>query len=360
MDHHHHNHSSPQIQHIRASLRQPNTAKIRLTKIPILSSPSVASPADTTIASPPCAASAMFGGGGGGSVYWGRRGRKSNGIVVIFAWVSVNPADLRSLVELYSSLGWNPLVCHADFLTAFYPERAMSLAFLLLSELVQEIRIRPCPVVFVALSGGSKACMFKVFQIIQGSCEGHLNLDESRLVGNCFSGHIYDSSPVDFTSDWAVRSALPSIQKMPGPSKLMSWFTRGVTSGLDGLYLTRFEHQRTQYWQTLYSSVELGAPYLILYSTNDELVPCDVINGFGHQLQVLGADVALVKWNASPHLGLSLQTSSSPVHHCRNHSSREGHISLSPKNAATRRRIKNEWHACSNIRLSMRPPERSS
>ncbi|CAN1278518.1 hypothetical protein LINPERPRIM_LOCUS16651 [Linum perenne] len=79
--------------------------------------------------------------------------------------------------------------------------------------------------------------------------------DESRLVGNCFSGHIYDSSPVDFTSDWAVRSALPSIQKMPGPSKLMSWFTRGVTSGLDGLYLTRFEHQRTQYWQTLYSSV---------------------------------------------------------------------------------------------------------
>ncbi|CAN1272253.1 CUL1 [Linum perenne] len=50
----------------------------------------------------------------------------------------------------------------------------------------------------------------------------------------------------------------------------MSWFTRGVTSGLNA---------------------------------NDELVPCDVINGFGHQVQVLGADVALMKWNASPHLG---------------------------------------------------------
>ncbi|CAN0846575.1 hypothetical protein LINGRAHAP2_LOCUS4518 [Linum grandiflorum] len=179
----------------------------------------------------------------------------------------------------------------------------MSLAFLLLSELGQELRVRPCPVVFVALSGGSKACMFKVFQIIQGSCEGHLNLDESRLVGNCFAGHIYDSSPVDFTSDWAVRSALPSIQKMPGPSKIMSWFTKGVTSGLDGLYITRFEQQRTQYWQTLYSSVELGAPYLILCSDDDELVPCNVICNFGHQLQVVGADVALVKWNASPHLG---------------------------------------------------------
>ncbi|CAN1153110.1 hypothetical protein LINPERHAP2_LOCUS19185 [Linum perenne] len=58
-------------------------------------------------------------------------------------------------------------------------------------------------------------------------------------------------------------------------SKLMSWFTRGVTSGLNGLYITRFENQRTQYWQTLYSSV----------------------------VQVLGADVALMKWNASPHLG---------------------------------------------------------
>ncbi|CAI0447134.1 unnamed protein product [Linum tenue] len=79
--------------------------------------------------------------------------------------------------------------------------------------------------------------------------------DESRLIGNCFSGHIYDSSPVDFTSDLAARFALPAIQKMPGPSKLMSWFAKGVTSGLDGLYLTRFEYQRTQYWQNLYSSV---------------------------------------------------------------------------------------------------------
>ncbi|CAL1389459.1 unnamed protein product [Linum trigynum] len=244
----------------------------------------------------------MFGGGGG-SVYWGRRRREFKGIVVIFAWVSAHPGDLRSLVDLYSSLGWNSLVSHADFLTAFYPERAISLAFLLLSELVQELRVRPCPVVFVALSGGSKACMSKVFQIIQGSCEGHLNLDESRLIGNCFSGHIYDSSPVDFTSDLAARFALPAIQKMPGPSKLMSWFAKGVTSGLDGLYLTRFEYQRTQYWQNLYSSVELGAPYLILCSADDEVASCNVICEFKHKLQVLGADVALVKLNASPHLG---------------------------------------------------------
>lgn len=32
----------------------------------------------------------------------------------------------------------------------------------------QELRIRPCPVVFAALSGGPKACMYKVFQVNLG------------------------------------------------------------------------------------------------------------------------------------------------------------------------------------------------
>lgn len=29
----------------------------------------------------------------------------------------------------------------------------------------QELRIKPCPVVFVGLSAGTKACMYKVFQV---------------------------------------------------------------------------------------------------------------------------------------------------------------------------------------------------
>lgn len=79
---------------------------------------------------------------------------------------------------------------------------------------------------------------------------------EYRLVRNCISGNIYDSSPVDFTSDWGSRYALhPIIQKMPGSSKLISWVAKGVASGLDALYLTTFETQRAEYWQALYSSV---------------------------------------------------------------------------------------------------------
>lgn len=55
---------------------------------------------------------------GGGSVYWGSKGGESRGIVVVFGWVSLQESQLRSFVELYSSLGWNSLICHAGFLSA--------------------------------------------------------------------------------------------------------------------------------------------------------------------------------------------------------------------------------------------------
>ena len=115
------------------------------------------------------------GGGGGGDIYWGRKEKsESRGIAVIFAWASIQDRHLRTYVDLYASLRWNSLVCHADFLNAyvpsfsrlqwvsiqailcvflirnvflfllmvnylcrFYPERAMSLAFVVLNELVE-------------------------------------------------------------------------------------------------------------------------------------------------------------------------------------------------------------------------------
>ncbi|XP_016714651.1 uncharacterized protein [Gossypium hirsutum] len=179
----------------------------------------------------------------------------------------------------------------------------MSLAFVLLNELIEELKIRTCPVVCVAFSGSPKACMYKVFQIIQGMGEAQLNLDGSHLVRNCISGQIYDSSPIDFASDLNARFALhPAIRKMPGPSKLVSWIAKGISSGLDGLYLTGFESQRAEYWQTLYSSVDLDAPYLILCSENDDLASYPVINNFTECLQDRGADIMVVKWDGSPHL----------------------------------------------------------
>ncbi|XP_027348674.1 uncharacterized protein LOC113860196 isoform X2 [Abrus precatorius] len=249
------------------------------------------------------------GGGGcavrGGNIYWGRKEETDfRGIVVIFAWVSVPHTLLRDFVDLYSSLGWNSLVCYAHYLSAFHDDNAMPLALCVIDELIKELRTRSCPVVFAAFSAGSKACLYKVFQLIDGRCEASLNLPNYQWLSNLVSGHIYDSGPLDVTSDFGFRFALhPSVAKVPGPSKLVSWVSKSVASGLDALYLTRFESQTAEHWQALYSSVNFGAPFLILCSENDDLVRCQSIYDFVQRLRNLNADVNLVNFSSSSHLG---------------------------------------------------------
>ncbi|GAV84639.1 DUF829 domain-containing protein [Cephalotus follicularis] len=245
--------------------------------------------------------------GFGGRHYWGRRERghgEREGIVVVFAWMSSQERHLNNYVQLYSSLGWNSLVCHSQFLNMFFPEKAASIAFEILNELVEELKIRPCPVVLASFSGGPKACMYKVLQIIEGMCEPRLNMDDCQLIRDCISGYIYDSSPVDFTSDLGTRFVVhPSVLNMSHPPKLAIWLANNIASGLDALFLSRFESQRAEYWQTLYSSVNMGAPYLILCSENDDLAPYQIICNFARRLQELGGDVKLLTWNDSPHVG---------------------------------------------------------
>ena len=79
---------------------------------------------------------------------------------------------------------------------------------------------------------------------------------ECRMIRACVSGHIYDSSPIELISDLGARFAIhPAVLKVPGSSQLISWLAKGVSSGLDALYLTRFDSQRDEYWRTLCSSV---------------------------------------------------------------------------------------------------------
>ncbi|KAK4437865.1 hypothetical protein Salat_0120500 [Sesamum alatum] len=243
----------------------------------------------------------------GGRFYWVRnRGEefKAKGIVVVFAWVSVSDVQLKDFIGLYSYLGWNSLVCRSDYLNPFIPERATTLAFSVLNELVKELRCGPSPVVLAAFSGGCKACMYKVLQIIEGCSEVELSLEDSRLVASCISGQIYDSDPVEFTTDLGARFALhPSILKVPGSAKLVSLFAKGVTSSLDALFITRFGSQRADYWRTLYSSVGLRAPFLILCSENDDVAPVSTLCNFAQRIQELGGNVKVVKWNTTAHLG---------------------------------------------------------
>ncbi|XP_072991186.1 uncharacterized protein [Typha latifolia] len=237
-----------------------------------------------------------------GRFYWGSKGGDL-GIVVVFAWPSSEEKQLKPYIDLYSSLGWNSLVCHADFLTSFFPEKATALADGVLKELVKELSIRSLPVIFLAFSGGPNGCMYKVLQLIGRKCEGQLTLDEYQLVRDCLCGQIYDSGPVDFTSDLATQFLVhPSGLKLSQPPRVLSWMVKGFASGLDTLFIDRFESQRVEYWQTLYSSANVG-PILIFCSEDDDFAPYRVVRDFVQRLQDLGAMVNVVKWGSSPHVG---------------------------------------------------------
>lgn len=80
--------------------------------------------------------------------------------------------------------------------------------------------------------------------------------EESRLVRHCIAGHVYDSGPVDYTQDLGARLSFHNaILKMPGAAKLLSLVGKGVTFGLDALFITKFGSHRTDYWRSLCSSV---------------------------------------------------------------------------------------------------------
>jgi hypothetical protein len=244
--------------------------------------------------------------GYGGKFYWRKRnhGGGSEAIVVVFAWMSSEERNLKNHVDLYSSLQWDSLVCHSQFLNMFLPDKAADLASNLVSELVKELKAKPLPLVFASFSGGPNACMYRVLQILEGVCETGLNPDDCRMVRNCISGFIYDSSPVDFTSDLGARLAVhPSTLGMSKPPKPFVWAANGIASSLDYVFLNRFESQRAEFWQTLYSTISMRVPYLILCSEKDDLAPYRTIHNFATRLQELGGDVKLVKWKDSPHVG---------------------------------------------------------
>lgn len=244
--------------------------------------------------------------GFGGRCYWGRRerGEKVQGLVVIYAWMSSEEKHVKSYVDLYASLGWNSLVCHSQFLNMFFPEKGASLASEVLHELIEELKLRPCPVVFASFSGGPKACMCKVLQMIEENCAEQASRDEYQLVSDCISGQIFDSTPVDFTSDLGTKFVLhPTVLKRSRPPFIASWIAHSLKYTADKFFLYKMESLRAEYWQTLYSTIRMGAPYLFLCSENDDLAPFQTINNFAQRLKDLGGDVKLVKWSSSSHVG---------------------------------------------------------
>ncbi|TVU12083.1 hypothetical protein EJB05_45710 [Eragrostis curvula] len=244
--------------------------------------------------------------GCGGRYYWAPDSAapgQARGIAVLFAWVWSDEAQLRPFVELYASLGWRCLVCHPDLVALYLSEKATSLATGIICELVKELKIKPVPTVLASFSSGSKGCMYKVIQLLDGKCEGDATVKDYRLVRNCIAGQIYDSGPVDFVSDVGTQFLeKPVVGNSSQPSILRSWMAKALASGMDTLFPSRIEAQRAEYWHTLYSSAGLG-PVLILCSENDDLAPSHVVCGFARRLIELGTDVKLIKWSGSSHVG---------------------------------------------------------
>ncbi|KAJ4790661.1 Transmembrane protein 53 [Rhynchospora pubera] len=244
-----------------------------------------------------------------GRYYWGKKTTDSGdhegclGIVVLFAWLSSKEKHVKPYLNLFSSLHWSSFVCHSEFATLFFPDKAASLADGVIKELAKELKKKPMPVVFASFSGGPKGCTYKVLQLINGVCKGQLAQDDYQLVRDCLCGLIFDSSPVDFKSDIGTKFILhPTVLKISRPPRVLSWMAGAVASGLDTLFIRNFEEQRADFWQTLYNSANVG-PFLILCSEDDDLAPYSVIADFVKQLEERGADVSLMSWKSSRHVG---------------------------------------------------------
>ncbi|CAF1918980.1 unnamed protein product [Brassica napus] len=90
----------------------------------------------------------------------------------------------------------------------------------------------------------------------------------------------------------------PTTPRMSKPPKPFVRETNGNCWGLNYVFLNRFESQRTAFGQTLYSTIIMRVPYLILCFENDDLAP---YTQFLHTSPRTRRKCKLVKWNNYPH-----------------------------------------------------------
>eukprot|EP00252_Welwitschia_mirabilis_P021014 TRINITY_DN5276_c0_g1_i1.p1 TRINITY_DN5276_c0_g1~~TRINITY_DN5276_c0_g1_i1.p1 ORF type:complete len:378 (-),score=48.54 TRINITY_DN5276_c0_g1_i1:356-1489(-) len=241
-----------------------------------------------------------------GHYYWERNEQtdSANGIIVVSAWMFSERRNLLPYIRLYRSLGWDSLVAHAHFLNGFFPTKALTLASIVLEEISKEIGRRPRPLVFAGFSGGPLCCMVKIFQILEEKCmETNPESEKYRSIKKCVAGQIYDSTPVDFTSEAGINFCTnPTILKRKTVPRVWRWGIEALSWMLESLFLTRFERMRAEYWQILYSLVYMG-PIVILCSEDDELAEFQTIQNFATHLNELGGLVRFISWKKSAHVG---------------------------------------------------------
>jgi len=168
------------------------------------------------------------------------------------------------------------------------------------------VEARPRPIVFATFSGGAKACLYKIFQILQGVEEGGAHSTEKYAnVRACVAGQIHDSSPIDFVSGlgaYFVSTVVLNSKRSAVSNAIFPVMTQATAKLINSFFFREFNAQRDDYWRTLYQSANLG-PMLFLCSTNDDLASFDTINKFAKAVQQLGCEVEFVVWDTSEHVG---------------------------------------------------------
>ncbi|BFI39981.1 hypothetical protein MPTK2_7g04990 [Marchantia polymorpha subsp. ruderalis] len=237
-------------------------------------------------------------------LFWTRaKSSESDGIVVVTAWVFSKPRQLEHYSRFYASSNWDSLICHPKVFNLWFPELAKNLALQVLDELAQELEKRPRPVVFATFSGGYLTCLWKIFQILQGTCvDVDCTLEMYKTVRKCYAGQIHDSSPADFNSKIGANMAShPSVLNTRKRVAVVTWAAHATAKLLDSIWLKRFEAQNKELWTTLYKSGEMG-PIMVLCSKDDDIVPFNIIEDFCSRMTDLGCKVTMIAWEKSAHV----------------------------------------------------------
>ncbi|GAQ84916.1 hypothetical protein KFL_002120100 [Klebsormidium nitens] len=248
-------------------------------------------------------------------LYWSSGGRTSDTgndlsaavvenapIVVLFGWMSCERRHISTYTRLYHECGWDALAVRPGTLNLWLPGRALRLALQVLDTLLERTQGGLRPLVFAAFSGGAKACLYKLWQVLLDQCPevDPEACQKYRPLQSCIVGQIYDSSPIDFVSKIGVRF----LSHPPGGQQSTARFlaAKGTAIVLDGLFKGHFEADRRDFWQTLERAAVLQ-PLLLLYSRDDPLAPAERIDEFVANVRKVGADVTAVTWPQSLHVG---------------------------------------------------------
>eukprot|EP00798_Chlamydomonas_sp_ICE-L_P003858 gene3858-13921_t len=235
-------------------------------------------------------------------------------VVVLLTWMWAKPGPVLKFVNLYREMGFDVAVYRTPALSVWSPPMALSNARQILSEVQMELEAHgPRPLVFAAFSGASKASpmsavYYKILPLLNASCpqssapgsaaEGVASSTlrtptiaslQFPLVSKCFAGQIFDSGPVDFTSEAGVRLISPPPdsneavvtsygRKLADLVKHQAGLLAAGT--LDFFLLEIFDKQKSEMWHVLQTS---GAQTAMPVTTADSASATNAQSTTNHQ-----------------------------------------------------------------------------